>query len=167
MRYLWQKTYPRWFCCLSSKQLKWKDKRVQEGKYQVHHKEPKRQRVTSSCRSLFLKVFRLWHLSLSTLDLFPWIYSPYQSISLPSLLHFVWKRSFLTRFPRSCTLICTLAITTLRQSIPVKDTDLKVYLHFCLQRSMKPETTPECLKNYTTVSVQHVYFVDPLKIACS
>ncbi|KAM7446465.1 hypothetical protein ABFA07_005127 [Porites harrisoni] len=34
-------------------------------------------------------------------------------------------------------------------------------------RSMKPETTPECLKNYTTVSVQHVYFVDPLKIACS
>jgi len=34
-------------------------------------------------------------------------------------------------------------------------------------RSMKPESTPACLKNYKTVSVQHVYFVDPLKIVCS
>ncbi|CAH3188412.1 unnamed protein product [Porites evermanni] len=41
------------------------------------------------------------------------------------------------------------------------------YRSFFFSRSMKPETTPECLKNYTTVSVQHVYFVDPMKIACS
>ncbi|RMX40889.1 hypothetical protein pdam_00012024 [Pocillopora damicornis] len=33
-------------------------------------------------------------------------------------------------------------------------------------RSMKPETTPACLKDLQMVSVQHVYFVDPLKIAC-
>ncbi|XP_020618160.1 uncharacterized protein LOC110056061 isoform X2 [Orbicella faveolata] len=33
-------------------------------------------------------------------------------------------------------------------------------------RSMKPESTPACLKDYSTVSVQHVYFVDPLKITC-
>lgn len=34
-------------------------------------------------------------------------------------------------------------------------------------RSMKPESTPACLKNFTDVSVQHVYFVDPMKIDCS
>lgn len=34
-------------------------------------------------------------------------------------------------------------------------------------RSMKPESTPACLMNYKTVSVQHVYFVDPLKIVCA
>ncbi|XP_078352212.1 uncharacterized protein LOC144636884, partial [Oculina patagonica] len=34
-------------------------------------------------------------------------------------------------------------------------------------RSMKPESTPACLKNYNTVSVQHVYFVDPLQIVCA
>ena len=56
MRYLWQKTYPRWFCCLSSKQLKWKDKWVQEGKYQVHHKEPKRQKRLSK-GYLYLSLF--------------------------------------------------------------------------------------------------------------
>ena len=38
---------------------------------------------------------------------------------------------------------------------------------FVLQRSMKPESTPACLKDYSTVSVQHVYFVDPLKITCA
>ena len=124
------------------------------------------QRVTSSC--LFLEgvptmapvTFHAWFCFLECI--------PHCSQSA-FLLYFIlfWKWSFLTRFPRSCTLICALALTTLRQSIPSKDTDLKVYLHFCLQRSMKPETTPECLKNYTKVSVQHVYFVDPLKIACS
>ena len=31
---------------------------------------------------------------------------------------------------------------------------------------MKPESTPACLKNFTDVSVQHVYFVDPMKIDC-
>lgn len=34
-------------------------------------------------------------------------------------------------------------------------------------RSMKPESTPACLKDFKLVSVQHVYFVDPLKIMCS
>lgn len=34
------------------------------------------------------------------------------------------------------------------------------------QRSMKPESTPACLKNFKNVSVQHIYFVDPLKIVC-
>ncbi|XP_022788043.1 uncharacterized protein LOC111327974 [Stylophora pistillata] len=34
-------------------------------------------------------------------------------------------------------------------------------------RSMKNETTPACLKDLQTVSVQHVYFVDPCKITCA
>ena len=171
MRYLWQKTYPRWFCCLSSKQLKWKDKRVQEGKYQVRHKEPKRQKRLSKGYlqlSLFGRCPDYGTCHFPCLILFPWMYSPLQSISLPSLLHFVLKMIFPDQI--SSILYSHLYVGpyyTLRQSIPVKDTDLKVYLHFCSQRSMKPETTPECLKNYTTVSVQHVYFVDPLKIACS
>ena len=92
------------------------------------------QRVTSSCRSLFLKVPRLWHLSLSTLDLFPWIYSPYQSISLPSLLNFVWKRPFLTRFPRSCTLICTLALTIPYDKVFLKKTLTLKFIYIFVHR---------------------------------
>ena len=52
------------------------------------------QRVTSSCRSLFWRCPDYGTCHFPCLILFPWMYSPLQSISLPSLLHFVLKMIF-------------------------------------------------------------------------
>ena len=92
------------------------------------------QRVTSSCRSLFWRCPDYGTCHFPCLILFPWMYSPLQSISLPSLLHFVWKRPFLTRFPRSCTLICTLALTIPYDKVFLKKTLTLKFIYIFVHR---------------------------------